>query len=104
MEIVFIDEDLAILYEGGKVKRKELKSNPQLQKQFGKVIDRLKSLEKIEDAFIFNALNYEKLSGNLKGKSSVRVNNQYRIIFEERVNEEDVVVILCIEELSNHYQ
>lgn len=24
MEIVFIDEDLAILYEGGKVKRKEL--------------------------------------------------------------------------------
>ena len=43
MEIVFIDEDLAILYEGGKVKRKELKSNPQLQKQFGKVIDKLKS-------------------------------------------------------------
>jgi len=68
MEIVFIDEDLAILYEGGKVKRKELKSNPQLQKQFGKVIDKLKSLEKIEDAFIFNALNYEKLSGNLKNR------------------------------------
>ncbi len=104
MEIVFIDEDLAILYFGRMLKIIELKSNPQLQKQFRKVIDRLKSLEKIEDAFIFNALNYEKLSGNLKGKSSIRVNNQYRIIFEERVDEEDVVVILCIEELSNHYQ
>ncbi|CEN51663.1 type II toxin-antitoxin system RelE/ParE family toxin [Capnocytophaga canis] len=104
MQIEFIDEELARFYEGGKVKNKELKSNGNLQKLFIKTVDRLKSLEKIEDAFLFKSLNYEKLQGNLSGKSSVRVDIKYRIIFEEIEDEEGKVVILSIEELSNHYQ
>lgn len=30
-----------------------------------------------------NSLNYERLEGNKEGLSSVRVNDQYRIEFEE---------------------
>lgn len=104
MEIEFLDEELAQYYEGNKVKNKELKSNSNLQNLFRKTIDRLKILENIEDLYRFNSLNYEKLTGNLQGKSSVRVNKKYRIIFEEKTDEFEKIIILLIEELSNHYQ
>jgi toxin HigB-1 len=32
----------------------------------------------------YNSLNYEKLKGDKAGLSSVRVNDQYRIEFEEK--------------------
>lgn len=104
IEIEFLDEELAQYYEGNKVKNKELKSNSNLQNLFRKTIDRLKILENIEDLYRFNSLNYEKLTGNLQGKSSVRVNKKYRIIFEEKTDEFEKIIILLIEELSNHYQ
>lgn len=104
MEIEFLNEELAQYYEGNKVKNKELKSNKNLQKLFIKTIDRLKILENIEDMYLFNSLNYEKLTGNLQGKSSVRVDIKYRIIFEEKADENEKITILNIEELSNHYQ
>lgn len=104
MQIEFTDDELAKFYEGKKVKNKELKSNTNLQRLFIKTIDKLKSLSKIEEAFLFHSLNYEKLQGDLNGKSSVRVDIRYRIIFQEKQDEEGKVIILSIEELSNHYQ
>lgn len=35
----------------------------------------------------YRSLNYEKLKGDKAGLSSVRVNDQYRIEFKERVKE-----------------
>ncbi|UKJ07935.1 type II toxin-antitoxin system RelE/ParE family toxin [Solitalea lacus] len=106
MEISFKKQVLADLYEGKKITDKAYKSNPTLIKQYIKTIDKLKSLQNIEQAFQFKTLRYEKLTGNLRGKSSVSVNMQYRIIFEEvTANEEPFEIILLeIEELSNHYQ
>lgn len=104
MIIEFLDEELEAFYQGNKVKRKDLKSNKNLQKLFIKTINRLKALNNIEETYLHKALNYEKLIGNLKGKSSVRVDSKYRIIFEEKANENGVITILHIEELSNHYQ
>ena len=52
-----------------------------------------------------NSLNYEKLKGDKKGLSSVRVNDQYRIEFEEyTVDGQSVATICNITELSNHYK
>lgn len=53
----------------------------------------------------YNSLNYEKLRGDKKGLSSVRINDQYRIEFEERFSEGEQIATICnITDLSNHYE
>lgn len=53
----------------------------------------------------YNSLNYEHLSGNKEGLSSVRVNDQYCIEFEEETEEGKTIATICnIIELSNHYK
>ena len=53
----------------------------------------------------YNSLNYEKLKGDKDGLSSVRVNDQYRIEFEEKTVDNQAVAVICsIVELSNHYK
>ncbi|MDZ4757331.1 MAG: type II toxin-antitoxin system RelE/ParE family toxin [Bacteroidota bacterium] len=71
-----------------------------------KTVNRLQSVTKIEQLYQYNGLNYEKLRGDRKGHSSARVNDQYRLIFEEVSDDEEPfeVVLLEIEELSKHYE
>lgn len=53
----------------------------------------------------YNSLRYEKLKGDKVGLSSVRVNDQYRIEFEERTKDGEVIATICnITDLSNHYK
>ena len=50
------------------------------------------------------SLHYEKLRGDKVGLSSVRVNDQYRIEFEERMENGKTIATICnITNLSNHY-
>lgn len=50
------------------------------------------------------SLRYEKLVGDKLGLSSVRVNDQYRIEFEEFVKDGETIASICnITDLSNHY-
>ncbi len=106
MEITFETQLLIDLYQGKKIKEKEFRSNPSLIKQYIKTVQALKSAPRIETLLQLGSLHYEKLKGNRKGTSSVRVNDQYRLIFSEISNENmpSEIVILNIEELSKHYQ
>ena len=53
----------------------------------------------------YNSLNYEHLVGDKRGLSSVRVNDQYRIEFEEETENGNTIATICnITELSNHYK
>ena len=53
----------------------------------------------------YNSLNYEHLTGDKQGLSSVRVNDQYRIEFEEEIENGKTIATICnITELSNHYK
>ena len=53
----------------------------------------------------YNSLRYEKLLGDKNGLSSVRINDQYRIEFEEITKDnETIATIVNITELSNHYK
>ncbi|HWH61622.1 MAG TPA: type II toxin-antitoxin system RelE/ParE family toxin [Ginsengibacter sp.] len=61
----------------------------------------LESIEKITDLYTFKSLHFEKLKGDKSGLSSIRLNDQYRLIVEP-INE-DVVKILIIE-ISKHYE
>lgn len=106
METSFNHQILADLYEGKKVVDKEFRSNPTLVKQYIKTINKLKAVQKVEQLFQFAGLNYEKLKGNMKGYSSVRINQQYRLIFEEVANDKErfEIVLFKLEEISKHYE
>ena len=106
MDISFNNQLLIDLYEGNKITDKQFRSNPALMKQYVKTVNRLKSVQKVEQLFQYAGLNYEKLKGNLKGYSSVRINNQYRLIFEEVASENKPfeIVLFKLEEISKHYE
>lgn len=106
MDIKFDSQELADLYEGKKIKNPQFRSNPALAKQFKKAIDKLRVVTRIEQLYQFHGLNYEKLKGNRKGTSSVRINDQFRLLFEEVLNDVDppVVTLLLLQEVSKHYE
>jgi toxin HigB-1 len=106
MDISFNNQLLQDLYVGNKITDKEFRSNPALIKQYIKTVKKLESVNKVEQLFQFNGLNYEKLKGNWVGYSSVRINNQYRLIFEEinSKNEPFEVILFQLEEISKHYE
>lgn len=105
MDISFSEPKLAALYEGQKVTDKNFRFPPELIRQYIKTVKKLESVTRIEQLFQFSSLNYEKLKGDLKGFSSVRINKQYRLIFQE-IQSDDApfeIVLLDIVEISNHY-
>jgi len=105
MEIIFAKEYLKELQLTGKTSDKRYRFQPDIVKRYRKTIDRLAGARRIEDLFHIASLGYEKLTGDKKGLSSVRVSQKYRIEFEERRKGEDDYVSICnIIELSNHYK
>ena len=108
MDILF-DKDylkeLKELYVTGKTSDKKHRYQPQIISKYVRVIDMMMSLPDTLSLMRINSLNYEKLRGDKKGLSSVRVNDQYRIEFEEYIVDGQSVATICnITELSNHYK
>jgi proteic killer suppression protein len=61
----------------------------------------------MEELFTYNSLNYERLKGEKKGLSSVRINDQYRLEFREIADKDDdtVGIIICsLIDITNHYK
>ena len=105
MEILFDKEYLKQLYECGNCKDKKHRFQPQVIKKYVKVVDLMISSPNTISLAKYNSLHYEKLVGDKAGLSSVRVNDQYRIEFEERIKDGDTIATICnMTELSNHYQ
>ncbi len=105
MDIIFQNQLLADLYEDKKVTDKRFRLNPTLVKQYVKTVNKLSAVNRIEDMYILTSLNCEKLSGDREGQSSVRINDQFRLIFEEILSENEPfqVILFALEEISNHY-
>lgn len=105
MEIVFEKEYLSELYYNGKAKDKKHRFQPEIVKRYTHAINALISASRIEDLFPLRSLRYEKLEGDWKGFESVRVNDQYRVIFRSEIIATETVVTVCnIVELTNHYK
>src|SRR5882672_5385302 len=104
MLIIFNDPELADLYEGTGG-TKEYRPGSPLVKQFIKTVKKLEAVEKVEQLYQFNSLHYEKLKGDFKNYSSVRINLQYRLIFEEIHDDHEPfsVKVFAIDEISKHY-
>ena len=92
------------LYSKG-VADKKHRFQPQVVRKYAYVVDLMKYECDVLGLMKYKALNYERLSGDKQGVSSVRVNNQYRIEFEEEFEDGKSVATICnITKLSNHYK
>ena len=102
----FEKEYLRELYETGETKDKKYRFQPQVINGYLKCIKALDAAMQIEELFKFNALRYEKLKGNKKGLSSLRINDQYRLEFREILSPENVlqVEVCSLVDITNHYK
>ena len=105
MKVLFDKDFLRLLYENGDSGDKKHRFQPQVVKKYIKVVDLMFESPDVLSLAKYNSLRYEKLVGDKKGLSSVRVNDQYRVEFEEIVAENEVIATICnITDLSNHYR
>jgi len=104
MEVNFGEEYLRDLYTKGAAGKKH-RYQPQVVRKYIRVIDLMRDEDDVLGLAKYNSLHYEKLTGDKQGLSSVRVNDQYRIEFEEETEARKTIATICnIMELSNHYK
>jgi toxin HigB-1 len=103
MKIIIEDEYLAALYRNGKTDGKP-RFNSEIELGFVKRVIQMEQAENTNSLRALKSLHFEKLSGNLDGKYSVRVNKAFRIIFRiEKEGNNVRLEVICIEELNKHY-
>lgn len=101
--VTFEEKYLKELYDEGRTTDKKHRFQPDIVKRYQQRIKTLESAPRIETLYQIKSLNYEVLSGDKAGISSIRVNDKYRIEFTVSLLDNPVVTICNILELSNHY-
>ena len=106
MIVKFDKAYLSELYYNGKCSDKKHRYQPDIVKRYKRRIDTLNDASCIEALYCLNSLEYEVLSGDKEGISSIRVNDKYRIEFIVSQEEDGkaLLTICNIIELSNHYK
>ena len=105
MIVTFNEDYLEKLYIDGETGIKKLRFQPQVVRGYQKAIKYLIQAKYKEELFPFKSLHFEALHGNKEGRFSVRANDQFRIEFTLAETEDEPVVTICnIMELSNHYK
>ena len=105
MEVIFAKAYLQEMYKTGQCLDKKHRYQPNIVRKYIDIINLMKKMHDVLGLRQYNSLRYEKLKGDKSGLSSVRVNDQYRIEFEEYVKDGEIVATICnITELSNHYK
>ncbi len=104
VKVTFEQTYLKELYDEGKTSDKKHRFQPDIVKRYQQRIKTLVSAPRIETLYQIKSLNYEVLKGDKEGVSSIRVNDKYRIEFLVNTEEEPLVTICNILELSNHYK
>ena len=106
MKVEFEKEYLRELYETGKATNKKYRFQPQVVNGYLKCVRILRNAIRMEDLFLIKSLNYEKLKGDKKGLSSVRLNAQYRLEFHEIMDPNNIpeIEICSLTDITNHYK
>ena len=95
MIVTFEKEYLQEMFEKGNTTDKKHRYQPQIIRKYKRCINILLETDCIEDLFVIKGLNYEVLKGDKKGLSSIKVNDQYRIEFEEGYTESEPIITIC---------
>ena len=105
MKVAFNEEYLEELYTKGKSGNKKYRFQPQIVRGYQKAVKFLIQAQRIEDLFPFKSLHFEALHGDKEGRFSVKANDQYRVEFSIEESDDEPVVTICnVLELSNHYK
>jgi proteic killer suppression protein len=107
MHIKFDKPYLEELYKSGRSSDKRHRYHPQVVRGYVKCVKYLAAAHRIEDLFPIHSLNYEALSGDKKGLSSVRINLQYRLEFTvtaENETGETTLTVCLLTDITNHYR
>ncbi len=105
MTIEFDKEYLRELYEEGWTDDRKHRMQPGVVRAYRKTVLMLMAAATVTDLYAFNGLHYKVLSGDLAGRSSVRINKKYRLEFTVREEQGRSFVTICtLLEISNHYQ
>ena len=82
MIVSFADEETRHIYNGLNSKKARNSLSRVLWEKAQTKLDMLNRAQKLDDLRIPPNNKLEKLSGDLNGKYSIRINDQYRIIFK----------------------
>jgi len=105
MNIDFKTELLKDLFLG-KAKGKQ-KFSQEVLTQYKKKVKILRRIKSTTELYKFKGLHFEKFKhGRFKGKHSIRLNDQFRLIFEriKEIQNKKVIELLLINEISKHYE
>jgi proteic killer suppression protein len=95
MLVTFEKEYLQELYETQGTTNQQYPFQQQIIKKYISCIDMLICAPNIEALCKVRLLNYRVLTGDKKGISSVRINNQYRIEFKVKTVLSEVILTIC---------
>ena len=105
MNIEFENADLEELYTNGKTQDHQYKRlSKDVVKQYIKVVNDIKSVNRLEDLFQIKSLHYEKKKGDLNGVDAVWINEQYRLLFTSSPDADGIIVNALLIEISKHYE
>lgn len=105
MIVTFNEDYLEKLYSKGETGTKKIWFQPQIVRGYQKGIKYLIQAKRKEDLYPFKSLHFEALHGDKEGRFSIKANDQYRIEFTLEESDEEPIVTICnIMELSNHYK
>lgn len=103
MKVEFKTEYLSYLYRTpiDEIKGKHVFSR-EIIKQYKKKIQLMIVVNNVTQLKQFRGLNFEYLKGTRNGECSIRLNDQYRLLFEQK-NDKEISIVL-IKEVSKHYE
>jgi len=105
MIVQFKTKELEKLYYTllNKLKGKQ-KYSREIIKQYKRKVQILEDIKNLEELRPFKGLNFEYLKGDREGDCSIKLNDQFRLIFEPIKDKSNVIIILFITEISKHYE
>jgi proteic killer suppression protein len=102
MIIVFDKIELQEIYEQGYSENRKFWFQPEVVKQYIKIITILLAIEKIEELYQIKSLHFKKLLGSKFAFQSIRNNKKYRL---ECIISYDIYMLVGkILSISNHYK
>lgn len=103
MEVEFRTQELEYLYVTPLHAIKGKKDfGKEIIKRYKRKVEILLGITNITQLRQFRSLNFEFLKGDRRGECSVRLNDQYRLIFEQK--SKDKIEILLVNEISKQYE